>query len=246
MVYTYPMKSIKDKVVIVTGASAGIGLATARLLSEHGAKVALAARSIEVLKKLEEELPGSFAVQTDMSDEASIKEMIYKVKQHFGRIDILINNAGQGLYGAVEHVSIHDYKKVFDLNVVGPLVAMQQVIPIMREQGEGHILNVSSLVSKNYYPLLGAYASTKYALNALSLTARAELEAEGIIVNVMHPGLTATEFGKNSLKSDEAAKNLESRFRDNMPTADTAEYIAERILFAIESKRAEVLAHEAE
>ena len=244
MVYTYSMKSIKDKVVIVTGASAGIGLATARLLAEHGAKVVLAARSVDTLKKLEETLPGSFAVQTDMSDETSIKEMIYKVKEHFGRIDILINNAGQGLYGAIEHVSIHDYRKILELNVVGPLVAMQHVIPIMREQGEGHILNISSLVSKNYFTMLGAYASTKYALNALSLTARAELEAEGIIVNVMHPGMTATEFGKNALKSDEAAKTMESRVREGMPLPDTAEYIAERILFAIESKRAEVLAHE--
>lgn len=239
------MKSIKDKVVIITGASAGIGLATARLLAKEGARVALAARSIDMLKQLEAELPGSFAIQTDMSDEASVKEMIYKTKEHFGRIDVLINNAGQGLYGAVEHVSIHDYRKVFELNVVGPLIAMQQVIPIMRAQGEGHILNISSLVSKNYFPLLGAYASTKYALNCLSLTARAELENDGIVVNVMHPGLTATEFGKNSMKSDEAAKMLASRMKD-MPTPDSAEYIAERILVAIESKRAEVLAHEAE
>lgn len=235
------MKSIKDKVIIVTGASAGIGLATARLLAQEGAHVALAARSIEVLKKLEEELPGSLAVHTDMHDEASIKEMIYKVKKHFGRIDVLINNAGQGLYAPIESISVHDYRKVFELNVVGPLIAMQQVIPIMREQGSGHILNISSLVSKNYFPLLGGYASTKYALNAISLTARAELEADGIVVNVMHPGLTATEFGKNSLKGEGGDRIFS---REGMPEPDSAEYIAERILFAIESKRAEVLAHE--
>jgi len=235
------MKSIKDKVIIVTGASAGIGLATARLLAQEGAHVALAARSIETLKKMEEELPGSFAVQTDMSDEASVKEMIYKVNKHFGRIDVLVNNAGQGLYSSIENISIHDYKKIFELNVVGPLIAMQQVIPIMRAQGSGHILNVSSLVSKNYFPMLGGYASTKYALNCLSLTARVELEKEGITVNVMHPGLTATEFGKNSIK----AEGMEQGYsREGMPTPDSAEYIAERILFAIESKRAEVLAHE--
>jgi len=235
------MKSIKDKVVIVTGASAGIGLATAKLLAQEGAQVALAARSVEAINKLAEELPGSFAVPTDMTDEASIKEMIYKVKQHFGRIDILINNAGQGLYGAVEHVSIHDYRKIYELNVVGPLIAMQQVIPIMRAQGSGHILNISSLVSKNYFPMLGAYASTKYALNCLSLTARAELEKDGIVVNVMHPGLTATEFGKNSIKAEGAEQGFS---RENMPTPDSAEYIAERILVAIETKRAEVIAHE--
>ena len=238
------MQSIKDKIIIVTGASAGIGRATATLLSKEGAKVALAARSEDALKELSLELPGSFVVQTDMSNEHSIKAMIQKVKDHFGRIDMLVNNAGQGLYGAIENVSVEDYRKIYELNVVGPLIAMQQVIPIMREQRSGHILNISSLVSKNYFPMLGAYASTKYALNCLTLTARAELEKENIIVNVMHPGMTATEFGKNSLKSDAAAKQMESRFRDGMPTPDSAEYIAGRILLALQSGDAEVMAHD--
>lgn len=237
------MKKVDGKVIIVTGASMGIGLATAKLLAQHGAKVALAARSVEILKKLEEEIPGSFAVQTDMTNETDIKEMIHKVKEHFGRIDVLVNNAGQGLYSAIEDVDVEAYRKIIQLNVIGPLVAMQHVIPIMKEQGEGHILNISSLVSKNYFPMLGAYASTKYALNCLSLTARAELEDSNIIVNVMHPGLTATEFGKNSHKTDSAAKDMEERFK-NMPEGDSAEYIAERILHAIESGRAEVMAHE--
>lgn len=237
------MKKVDGKVIIVTGASMGIGLATAKLLAQHGAKVALAARSVEILKKLEEEIPGSFAVQTDMTNETDIKEMIHKVKEHFGRIDVLVNNAGQGLYSAIEDVDVEAYRKIIQLNVIGPLVAMQHVIPIMKEQGEGHILNISSLVSKNYFPMLGAYASTKYALNCLSLTARAELEDDNIIVNVMHPGLTATEFGNNSHKSDAAAAGMAERFK-NMPEPDSAEYIAERILHAIESGRAEVMAHE--
>ncbi len=238
------MKKVEGKVIIVTGASMGIGLATAKLLAQQGAKVALAARSIDILTKLTEEIPGSFAVQTDMTNETDIKEMIHKVHEHFGRIDVLVNNAGQGLYSAVEDVDIDAYKKIFELNVIGPLVAMQHVIPIMRAQGSGHILNISSLVSKNYFPMLGAYASTKYALNCLSLTARAELEKDNIIVNVMHPGLTATEFGKNSHKSEEAGKHMEENFKDRMPEADSAEYIAERIVHAIESERAEVMAHE--
>lgn len=222
----------------------GIGLAAAKLLAEHGAKVALAARSIDTLKKLQEEIPGSFAVQTDMTNETDVKEMIHKVQQHFGRIDVLVNNAGQGLYAAIEDVEIGAYKHIIDLNIIGPLVAMQHVIPIMRAQGSGHILNISSMVSKNYYPMLGAYASTKYALNCLSLTARAELEKDNIVVNVMHPGLTETEFGKNSLKSQKVGQSMNSRAREGMPAADSAEYVAERILHAIESERAEVLAHE--
>jgi short-subunit dehydrogenase len=235
------MKKVDGKVIIITGATSGIGLATAHLLAQHGAKVALAARSVQTLETLTKEIPGSFAIPTDMTNETDIKEMIHKVKEHFGRIDVLVNNAGQGLYGAIEHVGIHDYKKIIDLNIIGPLVAMQQVIPIMREQGSGHILNISSLVSKNYFPMLGAYASTKYALNCLSLTARVELEKDNIVVNVMHPGLTDTNFGENSIKVADATPFN----REGMPPADTAEFIAERILHAIESERAEVMAHEA-
>lgn len=237
------MKKVTDKVIIITGASAGIGLATAKLLAAQGAKVALAARSVEVLHALSEELPDSFPVAVDMSDETSIKEMIHKVKQHFGRIDILVNNAGQGLYAEVEHIGIHDYRRILDVNVIGPLVAMQQVIPIMREQGSGHILNISSLVSKNYFPFMAAYASTKYALNCLSLTARAELEKDNIIVNVMHPGLTDTGFGQNALKA-EGAEERAAQSRESWPEADSVEHVAERILHAIESERAEVMAHE--
>ncbi len=235
---------IKNKVIIVTGASAGIGLATAKLLTRHGAKVALAARSKDKLEALAKELPSSLPVVTDMSDMDSVDSMIEKVKKQYGRIDILINNAGQGIYGAVEHVGISDYRKIIELNVMGPLEAMQKVIPIMRGQKGGMIVNISSMVSKNYYPYLGAYASTKYALNALSLTARAELEKENIIVSVVHPGLTATDFGKNSVKSDSVAKTMSSRSREGMPEPDSAEYVAERILSAIETGKAETLAHE--
>jgi len=228
----------------VTGASAGIGLATAKLLGNHGGKIALAARSKDKLETISKELKDSFVIPTDMSDTESIDTMITEVKKHYGRIDILINNAGQGMYGAIENVNIADYKKIIDLNIIGPLEAMQKVIPIMREQKGGMILNVSSMVSKAYYPYLGAYASTKYALNAVSLTARTELEKDNIIVNVMLPGLTETDFGKNSIKSDTVAKTMSSRSREGMPTADSAEYVAERILVAIKTGKAETLAHE--
>ncbi len=235
---------IKNKIIIVTGASAGIGLATAKLLSSKGAKVALVARSKDRLDALAKELPNSLAVVADMSKISSIDSMIKTVKEHYGAIDILINNAGQGIYGAVENVNIENYKKVIDLNVIGVLEAMQKVIPIMRGQGGGMIVNISSMVSKAYYPFLGSYASTKYALNALSLTARAELEKENIIVSVVHPGLTETDFGKNAIKSDETAKTMSSRSREGMPKPDSAEYVAERILSAIETGKAETYAHE--
>ena len=166
---------IEDKVIIVTGASMGIGEATARALSTEGAKVVLAARSQEALEKLAAELPGALVVPTDMTKASDIQALVEKTLAAHGRIDAIINNAGQGIYGAIENTDIDEYQKIFELNVIGPLRAMQAVIPVMRKQGSGTILNVSSMVSKAYIPYLGAYASTKYALNAISLTARAEL-----------------------------------------------------------------------
>lgn len=235
----------RDKVIIITGASAGIGLATAELLAREGARLVLAARSREALEALAARLPQATAVPTDMRDPAAVRQMVEATVKRFGRVDILINNAGQGIYAAVENADIDGYRSVFEVNVVGPLVAMQTVIPIMRAQGGGMIVNISSMVSKNHYPHLGAYASTKYALNALSLTARKELEKDGIIVCLMHPQLTETDFGRNALKADATARAMEARRRPGMPEPDSAEHVAGRILLAIETGQAETYPHDA-
>ena len=225
---------IKDKIAIVTGASAGIGLAVARQLAEKGAKVVLAARSADRLKRLEKEIPGSLAVKTDMRKPDEIRHLIQRTEQKFGRIDILINNAGQGLLSPVASIDLKDYREIMELNVFAVLEAMQAVIPIMRKQGGGTILNVSSLVSKNYFPKLGGYASTKYALNALSLTARQELASDNIVVSVFHPKMTATEFGQNA----RGEKYHSAAGRPGM-TVDTPEGVAEKLIELIESGEAE-------
>lgn len=235
--------NIQNKVIIVTGASRGIGEAVSRLLAKDGARVVLVARSKDKIEALSKELSGSFAVVADMSDPKSVKKMIAETYKKFGRIDVLVNNAGRGIYGAVENVDVDEYKKIFDLNVVGPLVAMQEIIPLMRKDGGGVIVNISSMVSKNYFPYLGAYASTKYALNTLSLTARAELEKDNIIVSIVLPGMTDTGFGKNSVKSDAVAQTMQSRRREGMPTPDSPEHVAQRIKLAIESGAPETIMH---
>src|ERR1035437_8090254 len=190
--------NIKNKIAIVTGASSGIGLAVAKALAEKGATVVLAARSEDKLKKLMHEIPNSQTIVTDMRKPEDVKNLIAKTKEKFGRLHILVNNAGQGMRAPLEKINTDAYRDIMELNVFAVLNAMQEVIPVMREQGGGTILNVSSRVSKNYFPGLSAYASTKYALNALSLTARDELKKDGIVVSVFHPKMPATDFGNKS------------------------------------------------
>jgi short-subunit dehydrogenase len=231
---------IKDKVIIVTGASQGIGLATARLLSIAGAQVVLAARSGELLKKYEKELDNSFAIEIDMRKPEDIKKLIDTTIEKFGRIDLFINNAGQGMYGPVEKIDIEKYKEIMELNVYAPLRAMEMIIPIMRTQGGGMILNISSRVSKNYFPNLAAYASTKYALNALSLTARTELSKDNIVVSVFHPKMTATNFGKNAIRIEAPQSSAGARPGDRPGIeVDSAEAVAEGIIEQIKSESPE-------
>jgi NAD(P)-dependent dehydrogenase (short-subunit alcohol dehydrogenase family) len=230
--------NVTGKVVLVTGASEGIGAATARLLTAQGAKVALAARSIDKLNELAGELDDSYAVQADMTQTESITAMVEAVVEHYGRIDVLVNNAGRALRAPVSDVKIADFQNIIELNLYGPLSAMQAVVPHMRKQGGGSIVNVSSNVSKMAIPTIGAYAATKYALNGLTLTARAELADEGIVVTVMYPGQTATNFGRNATV-DQSMASASPPSGGSNTTPDTAQDVAERILEAITDGPAE-------
>jgi len=230
---------IKNKVIVITGASSGIGEAAAVLLAKEGAKIVLAARSEEKIAELAHVLPGSLAVHADMRKPEHVMNLIDRAIEVYGRIDILINNAGQGMYGPIEHVDIEKYRDIFELNVVAVLRAMELVIPHMRRQGGGMILNISSRVSKNYFPYLGAYASTKYALNAISLTAREELKKDNIIVSIMLPKMTATNFGRNAITAGQFERPGDAV---NRPMeVDTAEQVAEKILEQIRNEAPEAM-----
>lgn len=230
---------VKDKVVIITGASSGIGLATAKLLSQQGAKLALVARSKDKLEKLAAELPGSIAIPTDITKPPQVKRMIRQAKKHFGRVDILINNAGQGYDAPVEKTDIKTLRGIYELDFVGPLVAMEKVIPIMRRQSGGAIVNISSGTALMALPNNGAYASIKRALATISLTAREELKKDNICVSVVYPYMTLTDFEKNTIKNDVVEWKGDPPF-----PADSAEYVAGKIMETIQTGIAEMVAHD--
>lgn len=233
---------VQSKVVIVTGASMGIGAATARVFAQAGAKLVLAARSADKLAAVAHSLPPqseTLIVPTDMTDPAQVRALIDQAFERFGRIDILINNAGQAVVGWVATVNPDYYRQIIELNLLGPLHAMQAVVPKMKEQGGGVIINISSNVSKMAIPGIGAYASTKYALNGLSLTARNELAADNIRVVLFHPGMTATDFGKNAV-FEENMGNWRPGGDGPTPEPDSAEDVARKILEAAINEPAEM------
>jgi short-subunit dehydrogenase len=227
---------VKNKVVVVTGATSGIGLATARLLAALEAHVVMVGRDQAALDALSIELPGLLAVHADMSQPDDVCAMIRTAYAAHGRIDVLINNCGQGYEGAIAEAEREKYDYLLRLNVLGPLVAMHEVIPLMRAAGVGRIVNVCSPVAKMALPGLGLYASTKAALRVLTLTARAELARDGITVSLFYPFITSTRFGERALRP----ANAEPLVLGNaMPDPDTPAYTAQKLIEAIDKPQKE-------
>jgi short-subunit dehydrogenase len=224
---------MKDRVVIVTGASSGIGREFARLAAGKGAKLVLAARRQERLDELAGELGGALAVRADLRDPEDCRDVVKATLAHRGRIDVLVNGAGQGLHVPVEEITLDDLEAVMQLNVYAPLTMMQAVLPVMRAQGGGAIVNVSSGTTRMILPGVGGYSATKCALNQLSLTARAEWEKDGIVVSVVSPNVTATEFHQ-SLRAGQLRG-------DGRVVPHPPEYVARFIAYAIESGVAEAV-----
>lgn len=189
---------IADRVIIITGASSGIGHATAKHLSNLGARLVLASRDANALRRLENELSGAVAVPTDVTKPEEAARLVEETLTRFGRIDVLVNNAGRAMAKPVEHIDLGEYTQLLELNVIAPLRLMQMVIPRMREHGGGQIINISSQASTKYIPFIAGYASTKSALNNVSLTAREELARDGITVSIVKPGIVDTDFGTNT------------------------------------------------
>ena len=223
---------LAGRVVIVTGASSGIGEAFARLAAREGARLVLAARRTGRLEALAAELPDALAVTADLRVPEQVQAVVAAAAARHGGVDVLVNNAGQGLHVPVEQVLLDDFEAVVQLNLYAPLLAMQAVLPLMRARGGGAIVNVSSNTTRMVIPGIGAYSATKSALNQLSATARAEWAADGIAVSVVYPSITATEFHQ-SLRAGSMRGGAHIQ-------AHSAELVAEAIRRAIETGDAEV------
>jgi len=181
------------KVILVTGASSGIGKATALQLIKEGHIVYGAARRIEKMTDLEE--AGGHALPMDVMEEDQVQATVDKIIDNQGRIDVLVNNAGYATYGSVEETPIEDARRQFDVNIFGLARLTQLVLPHMREQKAGTIINMSSVGGKIYTPLGAWYHATKHALEGWSDCLRLEVEPFGIDVVIIEPGLIVTEFG---------------------------------------------------
>lgn len=180
------------KVILITGASSGIGKASAEELIKEGHTVYCAARSIDKMKNLEK--AGGKVLKMDVSDRTSIEDGISKLIEEQGRIDVLWNNAGYGLFGPVEEVKIEKAKYQFDVNLFGLAELTQLVLPYMRKQKSGLIINTSSMGGKIYTPLGAWYHATKHAVEGWSDCLRLELKDFGIKVVVLEPGIIDTGF----------------------------------------------------
>jgi short-subunit dehydrogenase len=226
----------RGRVALVTGASSGIGAATARAFAGAGLRVALCARRKDRLEQLAAELTARGSEATvhavDVTDALAVRAMVDEVAARWGRLDVLVNNAGRGFSATLEQTTAEELRALMELNVVAVLGATQAALPIMRRQGSGHIINVSSVVGRRAVPYRAAYSATKFALGALSEALRVELTGTGIAVTLVYPIRTAgTEFHE--------AEVQKARWRPMGPV-QSAERVARAILSCVRRPRLEV------
>ncbi|MGX4202143.1 oxidoreductase [Bacillus velezensis] len=238
------MTQNKKGVVLITGASAGMGKATAELLLERGYIVYGAARRVDKMKDLE--VKGAEILAMDVTDEQSMIDGVNRIIQEQGRIDVLFNNAGYGSYGAVEDVPLDEAKRQFEVNLFGLSRLTQLVLPHMREQRSGKIINNSSMGGKVYTPLGAWYHATKHALEGYSDCLRFEVAQFGIDVVIIEPGSIESEWNDITLENVQktsghtAYAKMTKAFVDmskRSPKSTSPKVIAEIVLRAIESKK---------
>jgi NAD(P)-dependent dehydrogenase (short-subunit alcohol dehydrogenase family) len=239
----------QQKVAIVTGSSSGIGYATSLLLARNRFHTYATMRNIEKSADIQEiankeRLPLQ-VMQLDVNNDASIRNSIEKIESENERIDVLVNNAGYGLVGAFEDLSVEEIKLQFETNFFGVIRLTQQVLPIMRKQKLGTIVNVSSGAGRIGFPGMSAYVSSKFALEGLSESMSYELEPFGIKLVIIEPGVIRTNFKKNSVMSEKSLDNssispyssiiqkIDSSISSMVEHATPPEEVAKAILHAV-------------
>jgi NADP-dependent 3-hydroxy acid dehydrogenase YdfG len=224
---------IKDKIVVVTGASSGLGEATARLLSARSATVVLGARRVERLETLVKEIDAhggkALAVATDVTQREQVEALVDAAMLTYGRIDVMINNAGMMPQAALERLKVDEWDRMIDVNIRGVLYGIAAALPHMQRQKAGHFINVSSVAGHRVGPGFAVYAATKHAVRALSEGLRQEVKPYNIRTTVISPGAVATEL-PNSVTDPDASERIRGFYEQVAVPADS---FARAVAFAM-------------
>ena len=221
-------QGIKDKVVVITGASSGLGEATARHLASHGAKLVLGARRIDRLQVLAQELSlgKDAAIQTDVTQCDQVKQLVDHAVQAHGRIDVILNNAGLMPHSPLERGKVQDWERMIDVNIKGVLYGIAAALPHMKAQKSGHIINVSSVAGHLVRPGSAVYSATKHAVRVISEGLRQEVKPYNIRSTIISPGAVATELPDSITEPDVAEGVRELYERVAIPANSFAHMVA--------------------
>lgn len=217
----------QGKIVVITGASMGIGEALAKVFLEEGASVVISSRDLGRAQAAQTRLftpDRTLAVACDVCKHEQVQALLLAALDRFGRVDVWVNNAGHGLLDSVSEMSPAEFRRLMDTNLFGAVDCMQAVIPVMKQQGSGVILNIASVAGHIPVPYMAAYSASKFALIALSKAARLELLGTGVSVIAISPGYIATDFGANAAKGKDAMR-MSAAARNRMSADDCARVV---------------------
>jgi NADP-dependent 3-hydroxy acid dehydrogenase YdfG len=225
--------NIKRKVIVITGASSGLGEATARHLSQQGANVVLGARRADRIRSLADELNSkggkALAVVTDVTQYEQVKALVDAAVQTYGRIDVIINNAGLMPQSPLDRLKIDEWNQMIDVNIKGVLYGIAAALPYMKEQKSGHIINVSSVAGHKVRAGGAVYSATKHAVRIISEGLRQEVKAYNLRTTIISPGAVDTEL-PNTISEPDVAENIQRFYKDYAIPADS---FARTVAFAI-------------
>lgn len=225
------MAKLEGKVAVITGASSGIGEATAEALAAEGASVAVAARRTDRLDGLAKRIEGNggrgLTVECDVADEGHARDLIQKTEAEFGRVDILVNNASVMLLSRLDKGLSDEWRQMFDVNVLGLMYVTNAALEVMKRQQSGHVVNISSVAGRVTNPNGGVYSGTKFAVNAISDGLRKENVDDNLRVTVIEPGAVATELTEH-ISDEDALDAIQSRIGklDPLQSEDIANAVA--------------------